>query len=454
MMSRLGTKTYSRKQECKTSIQFDQMLSDKSNKPTTTKVAMTTVHRSRWGMTSFTSLRKTHLNGQKDLSENSESSATPSIAPKRIKVDPKSISSFGEDPFSFDIDAESSSAKLSQQSSNLLITKGTKGQSVFTIPKPNKFFKSGASRISVTGSNSQKKVNNDLKFSVEVLGSNKINNVSKLSMDQYSCKLVSKLSENSGSKIQNCGLVNKNNLPSNIPSHTRLSEVTTLCASNIVSHSPIKNIADISVTNSSDNVPLLQRSTSKILDISSQTYSSSNNNNNNENNSNSYSRKSEDNSENLTKSINCEADDRFESVFRSVVTKTYGGKKNFEHLQKGNKIVNLPVIKDLHQLPLPSVRDNPSDSKTSNQDSLWEEESNSEPLTISESSDNEQIDNFDKNSALSSKSLHLEMETNTKISSLKGNQSLSRKRIFNSPKKVSFFSISHLLFLYIEKICF
>lgn len=438
MMSRLGTKTYSRKQECKTSIQFDQMLSDKSNKPTTTKVAMTTVHRSRWGMTSFTSLRKTHLNGQKDVSENSESSVTPSIAPKRIKVDPKSISSFGEDPFSFDIDAEPSTAKISQQSSSLLITKGTKGQNVFTIPKPNKFFKSGASRISVTGTSSQKKVNNDLKFSVEVLGSNKINNVSKLSMDQYSCKLVSKLSENSGSKIQNCGLVNRSNLPSNISTSARLSEVTSLCASNVVSHSPIKNVGDnIPGTNSGGNVPLFQRNISNIFDTGTRTNSPSIINNNNESNGNSYSRKQEHSSENSTKSVNCETDDRFESVFRSVVTKTYGGKKNSEHFQKGSKIIkeNLPVIKDLHQLPLPSMKDNPSDSKSSNQDNLWEEESNSEPMTISESSDNEQIDTFDKNSSFSSKSLHLESEINTKCSGLKGNHSLNRKRIFNSPKK-------------------
>lgn len=137
-MSRLGAKTYSRKPECRTSIQFDHLLSDKGNKPSTAKVSVAGVH--RWGMTSFTSLRKTRINGQKEVSETVE-------PVKRAKLD---TSSTLDDPFSFETDIENPSSKNIHSSG---ISASDKKP---PAPKPNKFFKSGSSRLLTPVSNSPK----------------------------------------------------------------------------------------------------------------------------------------------------------------------------------------------------------------------------------------------------------------------------------------------------------
>lgn len=163
-MSRLGAKTYSRKQECKTSVQFEHLLADKGNKPSTAKVSVAGVH--RWGMTSFTSLRKSRLNGQKEVS------SEPIEPVKRPKLDPTpEYSSYTEDPFGFEGDIEVPSEDSVVHAPNIV-----KVEAKPAPPKPNKFFKSGsrgskntaaknadfdALRLSVN-SNSSSKVNKEV----------------------------------------------------------------------------------------------------------------------------------------------------------------------------------------------------------------------------------------------------------------------------------------------------
>ncbi|GFY70996.1 wings apart-like protein homolog [Trichonephila inaurata madagascariensis] len=144
-MSRLGAKTYSRKPDCKTSVQFDHLLSDKGNKPSTAKVSVAGIH--RWGMTSFTSLRKSRINGQKEITE--------TIDPvKRIKLDPTPPVVSTEDPFSFGTDSDISSNNTAHSPTNVHCPSGGfKTESKPVVPKPNKFFKSG-SRNSKTSKNS------------------------------------------------------------------------------------------------------------------------------------------------------------------------------------------------------------------------------------------------------------------------------------------------------------
>lgn len=139
-MSRLGAKTYSRKPECRTSIQFDHLLSDKGNKPSTAKVSVAGIH--RWGMTSFTSIRKNRINGQKEIKENNESV-------KRPKLDTPSSLAVSEDPFSFESDLENPSLHSSRVQQTTVEKKPV-------VSKPNKFFKSGSSRALTTSSNSPK----------------------------------------------------------------------------------------------------------------------------------------------------------------------------------------------------------------------------------------------------------------------------------------------------------
>lgn len=139
-MSRLGAKTYSRKPECRTSIQFDHLLSDKGNKPSTAKVSVAGIH--RWGMTSFTSIRKNRINGQKEIKENNESV-------KRPKLDTASSLAISEDPFSFESDLENPSLHSSRVQQTAVEKKPV-------VSKPNKFFKSGSSRALTTSSNSPK----------------------------------------------------------------------------------------------------------------------------------------------------------------------------------------------------------------------------------------------------------------------------------------------------------
>ncbi|GFT46027.1 wings apart-like protein homolog [Nephila pilipes] len=154
-MSRLGAKTYSRKPDCKTSVQFDHLLSDKGNKPSTAKVSVAGIH--RWGMTSFTSLRKSRINGQKEITE--------TVDPvKRIKLDPTPPVIASEDPFSFGTDSDISLNNSVHSPTAVHCPSGFKTECKPVVPKPNKFFKSG-SRNSKT-SNSKNSDFDALRLSV------------------------------------------------------------------------------------------------------------------------------------------------------------------------------------------------------------------------------------------------------------------------------------------------
>ncbi|XP_054711423.1 wings apart-like protein homolog [Uloborus diversus] len=134
-MSKLATKTYGRKPECRSSVQFDHLLAEKGNKPSTAKVSVAGVH--RWGMTSFTSIRKNRINGQKE----------PNVdTVKRVKLEPNPPPiPCTEDPFSFETDIEISAAK-SNHSSNT-VNSGFTSEAKPAAAKPNKFFKSSGSRL-------------------------------------------------------------------------------------------------------------------------------------------------------------------------------------------------------------------------------------------------------------------------------------------------------------------
>lgn len=62
MTSRSYTKSYSRKVSSMTpgSIQFDKLFRENSNRPSAAKSAGTV---GKWGITSFTSIRSTNING-------------------------------------------------------------------------------------------------------------------------------------------------------------------------------------------------------------------------------------------------------------------------------------------------------------------------------------------------------------------------------------------------------
>jgi len=64
MTSRSYTKSYSRKVSSVTpgSIQFDKLFRENSNRPSAAKSAGTV---GKWGITSFTSIRSTNINGKK-----------------------------------------------------------------------------------------------------------------------------------------------------------------------------------------------------------------------------------------------------------------------------------------------------------------------------------------------------------------------------------------------------
>lgn len=65
MTSRSYTKSYSRKVSSVTpgSIQFDKLFRENSNRPSAAKSAGTV---GKWGITSFTSIRSTNINGKKN----------------------------------------------------------------------------------------------------------------------------------------------------------------------------------------------------------------------------------------------------------------------------------------------------------------------------------------------------------------------------------------------------
>ncbi|XP_011162154.1 protein wings apart-like [Solenopsis invicta] len=115
MTSRSYTKSYSRKVSSVTpgSIQFDKLFRENSNRPSAAKSAGTV---GKWGITSFTSIRSTNINGRRD-----------DIHPygaKRMKLDYGNQNRVnpGKDPFSFETDPDNKSDA--------------------SVVKPKKFFKS------------------------------------------------------------------------------------------------------------------------------------------------------------------------------------------------------------------------------------------------------------------------------------------------------------------------
>ncbi|XP_012271395.1 wings apart-like protein homolog [Orussus abietinus] len=119
MTSRSYTKSYSRKVTSVTpaSIQFDKLFRENSNRPSAAKSAGTV---GKWGITSFTSIRSTNINGRRDDIHSSFSS-------KRMKLDygnQNARVTAGKDPFSFDTDPDA------------------KSDAAPPVVKPKKFFKS------------------------------------------------------------------------------------------------------------------------------------------------------------------------------------------------------------------------------------------------------------------------------------------------------------------------
>ncbi|GAB6018847.1 hypothetical protein CHUAL_000507 [Chamberlinius hualienensis] len=142
MTSKIGVKTYARqKMVCQpSSIQFDQLLDDKGNKPCAAK-SKGTLH--RWGMTSFTSLRNSSMNGG-GRKEKTTSSVT--VETKKRKPEPAAESN---DPFSFDF--ESDNKKKTFNKDNKFTASAAESLNSKNLPPPpvktNKFFKSGSSRF-------------------------------------------------------------------------------------------------------------------------------------------------------------------------------------------------------------------------------------------------------------------------------------------------------------------
>lgn len=119
MTSRSYTKSYSRKVNSVTpgSIQFDKLFRENSNRPSAAKSAGTV---GKWGITSFTSIRSTNINGRKDDIHNT-------FGAKRIKLDygnQNARVNSGKDPFSFETDPDN------------------KPDVAPPVVKPKKFFKS------------------------------------------------------------------------------------------------------------------------------------------------------------------------------------------------------------------------------------------------------------------------------------------------------------------------
>ncbi|KYQ59899.1 Protein wings apart-like protein [Trachymyrmex zeteki] len=116
MTSRSYTKSYSRKVSSVTpgSIQFDKLFRENSNRPSAAKSAGTV---GKWGITSFTSIRSTNINGRRDDIHNT-------FGPKRMKLDYGNQNRVnpGKDPFSFETDPDNKSESA--------------------VVKPKKFFKS------------------------------------------------------------------------------------------------------------------------------------------------------------------------------------------------------------------------------------------------------------------------------------------------------------------------
>ncbi|XP_024884142.1 protein wings apart-like [Temnothorax curvispinosus] len=117
MTSRSYTKSYSRKVSSVTpgSIQFDKLFRENSNRPSAAKSAGTV---GKWGITSFTSIRSTNINGRRD--------DIHTFGAKRVKLDYGNQNRVnpGKDPFSFETDPDN------------------KSDASPAVVKPKKFFKS------------------------------------------------------------------------------------------------------------------------------------------------------------------------------------------------------------------------------------------------------------------------------------------------------------------------
>lgn len=99
------------------SIQFDKLFRENSNRPSAAKSAGTV---GKWGITSFTSIRSTNINGRRDDIHNT-------FGAKRVKLDygnQNARVNSGKDPFSFETDPDN------------------KSDVAPPIVKPKKFFKS------------------------------------------------------------------------------------------------------------------------------------------------------------------------------------------------------------------------------------------------------------------------------------------------------------------------
>ncbi|KAK2575480.1 hypothetical protein KPH14_011208 [Odynerus spinipes] len=119
MTSRSYTKSYSRKVNSVTpgSIQFDKLFRENSNRPSAAKSAGTV---GKWGITSFTSIRSTNINGRRDDIHNP-------FGAKRMKIDygnQNARVNSAKDPFSFETEPSN------------------KADTTPTVVKPKKFFKS------------------------------------------------------------------------------------------------------------------------------------------------------------------------------------------------------------------------------------------------------------------------------------------------------------------------
>ncbi|XP_046414915.1 protein wings apart-like isoform X1 [Neodiprion fabricii] len=119
MTSRSYTKSYSRKVSSvpPPSIQFDKLFKEHSNRPSAAKSAGTV---GKWGITSFTSIRSTNINGRRD-------DIHSAFSAKKMKMDYGNQNvrlNASKDPFSFDVDPDA------------------KAENTQPIVKPKKFFKS------------------------------------------------------------------------------------------------------------------------------------------------------------------------------------------------------------------------------------------------------------------------------------------------------------------------
>lgn len=134
-MSKFGAKTYGRKHDCRLAPPLDQIILDKGDsKASSAKMSVAAVH--RWGMTSFTSLRKAaQSNGQPDgVNEGPVSSDAKAPNPP-----------LDDDPFSFDIDHDETLSRSSKSASSRLHGSAqdpAHAGSQPLPPKPKKFFKS------------------------------------------------------------------------------------------------------------------------------------------------------------------------------------------------------------------------------------------------------------------------------------------------------------------------